>query len=458
MRVEMRSKKTMTFCEAIASGWRNKWNYAGRASRAEFWWNTFALAVSAIALDMAVIIIVGLLAMSYPVLPMPESDWYVMGAIGAVLVVMFCALLSRRLHDTGHSNKAGIALVALTPMAVAGSLVVAIMLFPQIVDEESYDFWHEMAEDWRVALLFGGSMIVCIAYLLLLVYVVPLLFKEGVTDNNDEKDEVEEKNNATEKVEEKGEESADSTDLMANWKVKMEVFFDYDYKIDEDTGRFYHVYKPTQFEFTFAEALKRISENGKYYEVEDLLLHNIVVRDAMRRLGVAPVIEHIKTFAPNDETLMESLDNFQREYPDGSIGNIDIQVYSVFEDVKILGHTFHGLNDIMDYKEMMVSEDSSDKEKAYSRTPKKRSNVHVGEVWASYPCFDSDDFANETRTYQNYIVRNKTITNEDLQRLKALPSVGNHERINEKLPTSILPMVYYQGDGCYMLVATAKTE
>ena len=156
MNAKMKSYKTMGFTEAIAMGWRNKWNFEGRASRAEFWWNTFALAVSAIALDMAVIIIVGLLAMSYPVLPMPESDWYVMGAIGALLAVLFCALVSRRMHDVGHSNKAGIALVVLTPLAVVGAFIVTIMSFPQIVGEESYDFWHEMAEDWKVALLFGG--------------------------------------------------------------------------------------------------------------------------------------------------------------------------------------------------------------------------------------------------------------------------------------------------------------
>lgn len=274
-----------------------------------------------------------------------------------------------------------------------------------------------------------------------------MLFKKGVADES-----------VREETENENKSPIWSTDVMANWNVKLEVLFNYNHKIDGETGRYYHTYKPTQFEFTFAEALKYISENEKYYEVNALLMHNVVIRDAMRKLGVTPVVEHIKTFAPNDEKLLERLNSFQSAYPNGSIGNIDIQVYSVYEEVKILGHTFHGLNDIMDYVEMSLNDKSSSEGKVYSRTPKKEGDVHVGEVWASYPCFDSEDYANETRTYQNYIVRSKPIVNEDLQKLKALPSGINYERVSENVPLSMLPMVYYKGDGCYMLVATGKTE
>lgn len=453
MEMERKVRKTMGPVEAIISGWKNKWNFAGRASRAEFWWNTLVLLILGFVIGMVVIISIGLLSLSVPTLPMPETVWYVMGVLCVLLTVVFTALLSRRLHDAGHSNKCGIALVVLTPLAVVCSFFTTVMFFPEVVEPDSEFAWSDLLKEWDTAFIFGGSFAVCVGYLLLLAYVVPLIFKKGVVDNAD--------NVVEERAEDdlcRQEDTAGSTDLMANWKVKLKVFFDYDYKIEEDTGRFLKTYRPTKYEFTFAEALKYISDNDRYYEVDDLLLHNVVVRDAMRRLGVSAVIEHIKTFAPADEKLLRELEKFQSDYPDGSIADYDIQVHSVFEDVQILGHTFCGLNDIVAHEEMMLNERSDSKDRAYSRTPQKRSNVHVGEVWASYPCFDAEDYANENRTYQNYIVRERPITNEDLQKLKALPSRGNYERINEKLPVSMLPMVYYQGDGCYMLIATEKRK
>lgn len=77
-----------------------------------------------------------------------------------------------------------------------------------------------------------------------------------------------------------------------------------------------------------------------------MMQHNIVLRDAMYNYGVKKVIEHIRAFAPKDQKQEARFDSFIDKYPDGSIGNLDIQVYSVNEDIEILGYTFRTLQPI----------------------------------------------------------------------------------------------------------------
>lgn len=130
---------------------------------------------------------------------------------------------------------------------------------------------------------------------------------------------------------------------------------------------------------------------------------------------------------------------------------IGIQEYSIYDDVEILGHTFVGLEDIKRHVELSLYEGCSttDIKNGY-----KLENVHIGEMWAPYPCFDSSDSLYENRTYQNYIFRNRPITPEDLQNLHKLPIKDNHSRLSEKVPSDMLPMVYYNGDDDTMLVLT----
>ena len=73
-----------------------------------------------------------------------------------------------------------------------------------------------------------------------------------------------------------------------------------------------------------------------------------------------------------------------------------------------------------------------------------------------YPCFDWEDSLNENRTYQNYILRNRPITQEDMQRLSELKSHANEQRLWNDVPEDMLPMIYYEGDGKEMIVAVRK--
>jgi hypothetical protein len=114
---------------------------------------------------------------------------------------------------------------------------------------------------------------------------------------------------------------------------------------------------------------------------------------------------------------------------------------------------FHGLKDIKKHVEMSLYRDYSRGE-ARPKEPELSCSVHVGEQWTPYPCFDFEDFVNENRTYQNYIFRLRPITQEDMKKLSDLPGRSNVCKVTEDVPTDMLPMVYYDGDGGSMLVAT----
>ena len=130
-----------------------------------------------------------------------------------------------------------------------------------------------------------------------------------------------------------------------------------------------------------------------------------------------------------------------------------IQKVSIKDDIEILGHIFHGLKDIQKYVEMSLYKSYSHG-LANEREPQAGCHIHVGKMWTPYPCFDAEDFANENRTYQNYVFRQRPITQDDMKALSELPSRGNECRISECMPTEVLPIVFYVGDGDTMLVAT----
>ena len=79
-------------------------------------------------------------------------------------------------------------------------------------------------------------------------------------------------------------------------------------------------------------------------------------------------------------------------------------------------------------------------------------SVYACELWMSYPCFDSSDYLYENRTYQNYILRERPITFEDMDWLAKLPSGMNAQRLSPSVPEELLPMMHYVGDGYTIIV------
>ncbi len=132
-----------------------------------------------------------------------------------------------------------------------------------------------------------------------------------------------------------------------------------------------------------------------------------------------------------------------------------VRSVSIHDDVKILGHVFHGLDDIKSHVEMSLYDEHFSCGDPQSCEPKSECMVHVGELWQRYPCFDSEDYMYENRSYQNYIFRFHKITKFNMRMLAYLPGWYNCKRVSWLLPWWYLPMVYYEGDGDTMLVATS---
>lgn len=131
-------------------------------------------------------------------------------------------------------------------------------------------------------------------------------------------------------------------------------------------------------------------------------------------------------------------------------GSVTIRQCSIYDDIKFLGHVFHGLEDIHEHIEMWGFASGN----TMKNVPKKRCKVHVGAMRVGYPCFDADDYAYEDRSYWNYVFRDHPISEEDMARLSSLPYKSNHCRVHEDMPSDMLPIIYYIGEGDTMLVAT----
>lgn len=134
---------------------------------------------------------------------------------------------------------------------------------------------------------------------------------------------------------------------------------------------------------------------------------------------------------------------------------IRIEHYGRDDDFTLLGHTFHGIEDLKDYIELNVYETYSPLHisETDKRIPKKTGDIHVGELWHPYPTFD-DDYA-ENRYFRNFIVRNRPITEDDMKDLYNLPQLDNYKRITENIPDDMLPIVYYD-DERDVIIATKE--
>lgn len=134
-----------------------------------------------------------------------------------------------------------------------------------------------------------------------------------------------------------------------------------------------------------------------------------------------------------------------------TMATIWIREVSKVAKVEFLGHIFNGLDDIKKSVESYcrIGGDS------WSTDPKSPiEGIHVVCVYEPYPCFDSEDYANEDRDYSNYFFSTKPFTKQQITLLSKLPGRCNAQLVCEELPEWTLPAVYYRGDGDKMIVAT----
>ena len=119
--------------------------------------------------------------------------------------------------------------------------------------------------------------------------------------------------------------------------------------------------------------------------------------------------------------------------------------------IEILGHVFNGLADIKRAVETYCRIDRD----SWNTEPKSPADgIHVICVYEPYPCFDSEDYANEDRDYSNYFFSTRPFTKQQIDRLSKLPGRCNAQIVCDTMPEWSAPAVYYRGDGEKMVVAT----
>lgn len=194
-----------------------------------------------------------------------------------------------------------------------------------------------------------------------------------------------------------------------------------------------------------------------FYMITDIVQYNISYRDFLRKYGIESLIENLLDEAPELINDKHSIDCLRKWWNDCGmyIAEYDIQCYHIKDEVTILGYTFDGLNDIIKHCEMTCNEGLPGMVFCTPQECKKQGDIHVGEIYEPYPIFDSSDLK-DRRTFRNFIFRKSSICEADMRDSLAVSHRCNFCMVHEYIPHDILPILYYQGYGNYMLLATNK--
>lgn len=132
---------------------------------------------------------------------------------------------------------------------------------------------------------------------------------------------------------------------------------------------------------------------------------------------------------------------------------------SIWNPVEVMGHVFPNLKAIRMAvgKYARIADPLFGKRTIFDGTPKEcPDGLYVLQVYEPYPCFDSDDYANEDRDYCNYFFSDKPFTEQQIEELAHIKAEMNSRIINDRTPEWAFPSVYYEGDGNTMMIATLE--
>ena len=216
-------------------------------------------------------------------------------------------------------------------------------------------------------------------------------------------------------------------------------------------------YFETRYFSTWQEAIKALYLSDRIgAELDRFIQYNIVMRDILRQKGIEGLLDDIFAIVPKDNISPLTIRYITKYWTENPIADYDIQMYHIDDDITILGHTFHGLNGVRQHCEMIASMGSQ----LYCFPTKEHiplENIHVGMIDKSYPKFDSYDYS-DTRCYENYIFAPEAMTKEHMQQYANIKVESNFCMVHENIPTEHLPILYYVGDGPYMVLATKKSQ
>lgn len=214
------------------------------------------------------------------------------------------------------------------------------------------------------------------------------------------------------------------------------------------------------------ELVLELQHNRGSYEWRSLFLNHIVqynirFRDRLRARGIEGVIAMLIDECPSlscEEKELGELHRWWKERMHERIADYDIQCYPRDAQLSFCGFSFDGIGEIESQVELSASDKYRwDDDRVYpckNYTPNTH-GLHVGELWESYPTFDSYDVS-DGRSYDNFIIRAHPITVADLRQLSEIKREMNACRVHEDIPENLLPIVYHDGDNEYMLVATNR--
>lgn len=209
----------------------------------------------------------------------------------------------------------------------------------------------------------------------------------------------------------------------------------------------------TKYRFTLEEAFS-ILQNMPFM-FEKMVLHNVCMRDILREVGARVLVDELcEMFSPNDK-LKLAMESFVEKWEGKKIADFDIQIVSKFDTIDLGFGKIHGLEELESLVEKSLYANFVSKSSIREREPQKVHPLHVGEVWTPYPKFDSYDAA-DNRSYQNFIVCRIPISDTDLKELAFVDDNNNCCRVHEKTPAKLLPVIYYDGDSGFMLLAKLK--
>lgn len=197
---------------------------------------------------------------------------------------------------------------------------------------------------------------------------------------------------------------------------------------------------------------------GLYVYIEEIVFYNVRFRNCIREKGVDGVIEMLIEEAPIIALDFKGINHLKRVWHERMkehIADYDIQCLPKDSRICIEGCWFDGLEDIEAQAEMSGNPRHTFR-KWYARKEYKHNpmGLHIGNIWEGYPVFDSYD-SSDDRSYNNYMISHQPFT-EDLmeQYCKQIKVHSNACMVHEDIPPSLLPILYYNGDSDWVLLAS----
>lgn len=202
--------------------------------------------------------------------------------------------------------------------------------------------------------------------------------------------------------------------------------------------------------------LKR-NGGGQEYSITELLKYNVCYRDYLRNHGIETLLKRIISDIPELATEEKVIKRIREWYDkEGKkLAAYDIQCYNIKDAITVLGHEFYGLEGVISNRTAYARIGHSDISISDCTPKKNPPGLYVSEFYATYPIFDSYDVGDD-RTYQNYVFTNQPIDDTRLKEISEIRHNYNYCMVHENIPEHLLPILYYRGDGDYMILAQKK--